>query len=88
MNPREFIVKRRTHLVFVGAFLLALAFNITLGLMAGESFPGAAWKGLSEIRPMDYIMLVLFWYASVSRPKDEWQSSLVALKLSGSSRQK
>ena len=89
MSPKEFMVKRRRDLVFVGAFLVALAFNITIALMAGESFPAATWRGISEIRPIDYMLLALFWYAcAFHRPKDEWESSLIALNLSGLNNQK
>jgi hypothetical protein len=85
MNPREFIARRKTHLVFVAAFLLALVVNITIGLMSDESFLDATWRGVSEIRPMDYVMFALVWYAcAVHQPKDDWQSSLISLKLSGS----
>ena len=85
MNPREFIAKRKTHLLFVAAFLLALVFNITIGLMSNESVLGATWKAISEIRPMDYMMFALFWYAcAAQKPKDDWQGSLISLNLSGS----
>lgn len=85
MNPRKFIAKRKTHLVFVAAFLLAILFNITVGLISGESIVGATWMSLSEIRPMDYIMFALFWYTcAVYQPKDDSQSSLITLNLSGS----
>ena len=85
MNPREFTRKRKIHLFFVAAFLLALLFNITIGLMSGESVSGATWKAISEIKPMEYLMFALFWYAcAVHRPEDDRQSSLISLNLSGS----
>ena len=85
MNPMELIAKRKTHLVFLFAFLVAVLVNITIGLMSGESVVGATWSGVSEIRPMDYAMFGLFWYAcAVYQPKNDWQSSLTSLNLSGS----
>ena len=85
MNPRESIAKRKTHVVFAAAFLLALAFNITTGWMPGESVLSATWRAVSEIRPMEYAMFALFWYAcAVHRPKDDWQSSFISLNLSRS----
>jgi hypothetical protein len=85
MKPRELIAKRKAHLVFVAAFLLALVFNITIGLMSGESVLGATWKSVSEIRPMEYAMFALFWYAcAVHQPKDDWQGSFISLNLSSS----
>ena len=84
MNPRKFIGERKTHLVFVAAFILALVVNVAIGLMSGESVLGATWRGVREIRPMDYVMFALFWYACVHQPKDDWQSSLISLNLPGS----
>jgi hypothetical protein len=89
MNPRAFVSQRKTHLVFVGAFLLVLFFNITLGPMSGESVLGATWRGFSEIRPMEYAIFAAFWYAfAVYRPKDDWGSSFISLNLSGLNNQK
>ena len=85
MNPKEFIGRRKTHLIFASAFLLVLFFNITLGLMSGESVLHATWSGFSEIRPMEYAMFAAFWYAlAVHRPKEDWSSSFISLNLSGS----
>jgi hypothetical protein len=89
MNPREFLAKRKTHLFFVGALLFALTLDITIGFMAGQTFLGATWRAISEIRPMEYIMFALFWYAcAVHRPKDDWDSSLISLNLSRANTEK
>ena len=89
MNPREFLAKRKTHLFFLSAFLFVLAVNIIIGVMAGHTFRGATWRAISEIRPMEYIMYALFWYACVvHRPKDDWDSSLISLNLSRSNNAK
>ncbi|HSE36963.1 MAG TPA: hypothetical protein VLG74_06635 [Blastocatellia bacterium] len=83
MNPMEFIARRKTHLVFVFAFLVAVV-NMTIGLTSGESFLGATLTGVSQIRPMDYGLFALFWYACAAHPpKDDWQSSLISLNLAG-----
>ncbi|MGH9881835.1 MAG: hypothetical protein ACRD6N_10395 [Pyrinomonadaceae bacterium] len=89
MNPREFLAKRKAHLIFAGALLFVLAFNITIGFTAGQTFLGATWRAISEIRPMDYLMFALFGYAcAVHRPKDDWDSSFITLNLSRSNNQK
>jgi hypothetical protein len=80
---KEFLAKRKAHLIFVSAFLLVLALNIIIGFMAGQTVLGATWNGISEIKPMEYLMLALFWYAcAVHRPKDDWHSPLISLQLS------
>ena len=85
MNPREFLAKWKTHLFFVGSLLFILALNVTIGFRAGQTFLGATWRAISEIRPMEYAMFALFWYAcAVHRPKDDWRSSLITLNLSRS----
>ena len=85
MNPRQFLAKWKIHLFFVGYLLFVLAFNITIGSPAGQTFLGATWQAMSDIRPMEYAMLALFWYAcAVHRPKDDWESSLITLNLSRS----
>jgi len=83
------VSQRKIHFFFVGAFLLVLSINITLGLMSGESVLVATWRGFSEIRPMEYAMFAAFWYAfAVHRPKDDWSSSFISLNLSGSTSKK
>jgi hypothetical protein len=85
MNPREFLTKHKVHFFFVSVFLFVLALNITIGFMAGQTVLGATWKAISEIKPMDYLMFAIFWYAcAVHRPKDDWGSSLISLNLSRS----
>jgi hypothetical protein len=89
MNPREFLSKHKVHFFFVSIFLLVLTLNITIDLAAGEPVLGATWKAISGIRPMDYLMFALFWYAcAVHRPKDDWDSSLISLNLSRSDSKK
>lgn len=85
MNPKEFLAKWKTHLFFVSILLFALAFNITISFSSGQTFPGATWRAISEVRPMDYAMLALFWYVcAVHRPKDDWESSFITLNLTRS----
>jgi hypothetical protein len=85
MNLREFLTKHKVHFFFVSVFLLVLALNITIDLAAGQTVLGATWKAISGVRPMNYLMFALFWYAcAVHRPKDDWDSSLIPLNLSRS----
>ena len=88
MNLREFLTKHKVHFFFVSAFLLVLALNITIDFTAGQTVWGATWKAISGIKPMDYLMFALFWYACAKRPNDDWDSSLISLNLSRSDRHK
>ena len=86
---REFFAKRKAHLIFGTAFLLVLALNIIIGITEGQTILGATWEGLSALRPMDYAMFALFWYAcAVHRPKDDWVSPLISLNLLGTNTKK
>lgn len=80
---REFLSKRKAHLLFGGAFLFILALNIVLGFTPGQTVTVTIWNGLSAIKPMDYMMFALFWYVCVvHRPRDDWDSPLISLNLS------
>src|SRR5688572_24172270 len=82
MHLREFLAQRKAHLIFGSAFLLVLILNATINVIAGETVLGAVWKSISKIKPLDYIMFALFWYAcTVHRPKDDWRSPLITLGL-------
>ena len=86
---KEFLAKRKAHLIFGTAFICVLAFNIIIGLTAGQTVLGATWKGLSALRPMDYLMFALFWYAcAVHPPRDDWYSPLISLNLSRTNTEK
>jgi uncharacterized membrane protein YbhN (UPF0104 family) len=86
---KEFLAKRKVHLFFGGIFLIVMVLNITIAFMAGQTFLGATWKAIGEIRPMDYLMFALFWYmCAVHRPKDDWHSSCISLNLSRSDSRK
>jgi hypothetical protein len=87
MNATEFLAKWKTHLIFAGVFLSVLIFNSTFNLAAGQSLLTATWNAIREITPMEYAMLVLFWYfCAVRRPEDEWGTSLTTLNLGRSDR--
>jgi hypothetical protein len=89
MNPGEFLVKRKTHLVFVSLLLMVLAVSTIMGFMAGQTLRGATWRAISEIRPMEYILFAGFWYdCAVRRSKEGWGSSLTTLNLSRPNHQK
>jgi hypothetical protein len=79
---KELLARRKAHLIFPSAFLLALVFEITIGLMAGQTVLNALWNAISAIKPIDYVMFAGFWYmCAVHRPRDDWDSTLTSLNL-------
>jgi hypothetical protein len=86
---KEFLAKRKAHLLFGTAFVVVLALNIIIGFTPGQTILGATWKGLRALRPMDYLMFVVFWYAcAVHRPRDDWHTPLISLNLSRTNTEK
>lgn len=87
MTSTEFLKKWKVHVTFGGGFLAVLLVNISTNIGGGQSFWGAALNALREIRAMEYVMLVLFWYSSVVyHARDEWSSTLTTLNLGRSDR--
>ena len=86
---KEFLAKRKVHLIFGTGLLFILAFNVITGFKEGQTIWAATWQGLSAQRPMDYVMFALFWYGcAVQRPKDDWYSPLISLNLSRTNSEK
>jgi hypothetical protein len=79
---KELLAKRKAHLIFPSAFLLAVVFEITIGLMTGQTVLDALWNAFSAIKPIDYMMFAAFWYmCAVHRPRDDWDGPLTSLNL-------
>ena len=82
MTKNELIAKSKIHLLFAGGLLIILTISIVTEMIAGESFLSAMWNAFSEIRPMEYAMFLLFWYAcAFHKFKDDWNGSLTTLNL-------
>jgi hypothetical protein len=86
---KEFLAKRKAHLIFGTAFLFVLALNMIIGLTAGQTVSGATWNAISEVRPFDYLMFAIVWYACAEHPpRDDWYSPLISLNLSRTNTEK
>ena len=82
MMKNELIAKRKIHLLFAGGLLIVLAISVITEMIAGGSFLSAMWNAFREIRPMEYAMILLFWYVcAFDKPKDVWNGSLTTLNL-------
>ncbi len=78
----EFVSKWKTHLVFGVGLVAAITFNVAANMVAGQHLSDAAWSAVRELRPLEVLMYLLFWYAiAFYRLKDEWSSSLTSLNL-------
>jgi hypothetical protein len=80
--------KLKVHIVFGGTLTLLLLVSLIWRMASGERLLQASWDSIREIRPVEWLIMVLVWYsAAVHRPpKDEWQSnSLTTLGLSQNS---
>ncbi|HMJ26090.1 MAG TPA: hypothetical protein VK475_09690 [Pyrinomonadaceae bacterium] len=74
----------KVHIIFSVALALALLVAMIPKLAAGEWLLQALGNSVREIRPVEWLMIFVFWYSAASpRPKDEWPpSSITTLGLS------
>ena len=80
--------KRRqliVHLVFAGGITLVLFFGVLSKMASGERFFPALWNTVKDGRPLEWLMIVLFWYAfAFQKPQNNWTTGEVTtLGLSG-----
>ena len=62
VNKKEFFRKSKVHLLFGGGFLLVFVINVAINFFSGQSFLRAMVGALREIRPVEYVTFILFWY--------------------------
>jgi hypothetical protein len=74
----------KAHIIFSVALAFALLVAVIPRMAAGERLLQALWDSVKEIRPVEWLLLILFWYsAAFPRTKDEWSSnSITTLGLS------
>jgi len=75
----------KIHLVFGGAVVLALLFGVLSNLASGEHVSQALWHSVTSVRPFEWLMIALFWYAvAFQRLQNKWTTGEVTtLGLSG-----
>ena len=84
MNKKEFFRKSKVHLLFGGGFLLVFVINVAINFFSGQSFLWATVGALREIRPVEYIMFILFWYWLARGQQSNSRPTFTSLNLGGS----
>jgi len=84
MNRKEFFRKWKVHLFFGGGLLLVLAISVVINFLSGQTFLRATLGALREIRPVEYIMFVLFWYGFTRGRHSDARPTFTTLNLDGS----
>jgi hypothetical protein len=70
--------KLKVHIVFGGILTVVLLVNVFSRLASGERLPQATWNALSDIRPVEWAMVLLFWYSSAfQKARDEWTTTRI-----------
>jgi hypothetical protein len=76
MNKNNLPAKWKVHFLFGGGLLLVILINVAMNSFAGQTFLRVVLGALSGIRPVEYVMFILFWYwfargqhAAASRPE-------------------
>jgi hypothetical protein len=62
VNKNRLFAKWKVHILFGGGFLLVFLINVAINFFAGQTFLRATLGALGEIRPVEYVMFILFWY--------------------------
>jgi hypothetical protein len=77
--------KLKVHLLFAGGVTLVLLFGVFSKMTSGERFFQALWHSVKDGRPVEWLMIVLFWYAfAFQRPQNNWTTGdVTTLGLSG-----
>jgi hypothetical protein len=75
----------KVHLVFAGGVTLVLLVGVLSKMASGERFFQALWHSVKDGRPLEWLMIVVFWYAfAFQRPQNSWTTGKVTtLGLSG-----
>ena len=81
MPAHEFWKKWKTHLVFGGGFIIVFIINVVLNFGSGQTFWRSMIAALSDIKPMEYAMFVLFWYAMASKQNFDSRPTFTTLNL-------
>jgi hypothetical protein len=83
MDKRK-LRKLKVHVVFGGFLTLLLLVSVIWRMASGERLLQASWNSLNEIRPFEWVMFFVLWYAAAfPRPQDEsWWNSMTSLGLS------
>lgn len=54
---------RRAHLVFSIGLVIVLLAGLVPRMASGEPFFQAVWGALTDVRPGEWLMFFVFWYA-------------------------
>ena len=70
--------KLKIHLMFGGGLTLVFLISVISRVASGERLLQASWNSLREIRPIEWGMILLFWYwTAYQKAQNEWPSSPV-----------
>lgn len=81
MKIKELFNKWKVHLMFGGGFLLVFLINAVINKLSGQTLIQAIVSTLRSIRPLDYLMFALFWYALLHKNDSDSRSQLTTLDL-------
>jgi hypothetical protein len=80
---KERLRKLRVHLLIGSLYFVAFTISITMKLFAGEVFSTALWHSITDVRPVEWMMLVIVWWtAASSLNSDAWNTKGLGLLIS------
>jgi len=71
------------HLGLASLFFLAFAISVAMKLFAGQVFSTAIWHSITDVRPFEWLMIVIVWWTAASSFNSEaWKTKGLGLLLS------
>ena len=59
----ERLSKLQIHLLMASLYFVAFTVSVTIKLFGGEVFSNAPWHSITGVRPYEWLMLVIVWWA-------------------------
>ena len=70
---KQQLARIRVHLVFAVGIILVLSIGVVTRMSSGERFAQGLWSSIKEGRPVEWLMVFLFWCAfAFPRKLDRW----------------
>jgi hypothetical protein len=84
VSKNKFSRNWKVHLFFGGGLLLAFAINVSISFFSGQTLLRATLDAFRQIRPVEYIMFILFWYWFARGQQPNSRPKFTGLNLGGS----
>jgi hypothetical protein len=72
---KEQIRKLRVHLIFALGIAVVLLIGTVTSIWSGQTVAQAVWNEIRQARPVEWLIIILWWYALAFPPNlDQWNN--------------